>query len=458
MTGIDRILTNPRIRVRRAGTPDPEGSCVVYWMQRAQRALDNPALDVAVELANELDLPAIVFFGLHPGYPNANLRHYAFLVDGLAETERRINERGCVFVLRPYPNHDLIRFCNEVRPALVIGDENPMREPERWRVSATTKLSVPFWTVDADVIVPSILFPKEEYAARTLRPKLTRLLPVFLQASENPVTKRRSRAKAPVGIVLNEKVILDGLPCDRSAGAVRGVRGGTAAGLKQLEVFIKTGLESYDSQRNLPDRRGTSELSAYLHFGQLGPMTIATAIEAAEASRTAKDKFLEELIVRRELAVNFVARNTNYDRLEGCPDWGRKTLAAHALDPRPYRYSEAQLENAETADLLWNAAQLEMFRVGRMHGYMRMYWAKKILEWTESPEEAFEISVRLNDRYQLDGRDPNGYTGVAWAIGGRHDRPWAPSRPIFGNIRYMSAAGCARKFDVDAYIRRVNEL
>jgi deoxyribodipyrimidine photo-lyase len=182
------------------------------------------------------------------------------------------------------------------------------------------------------------------------------------------------------------------------------------------------------------------------------------AARDAAAPETAKAAFLEELIVRREVAINYVARNPQYDRLEGCPDWGRRTLAEHAADPRPYRYTEAQLEAAETRDPLWNAAQIEMVVTGRMHGYLRMYWAKKILEWTEAPEEAFEIAVRLNDRYELDGRDPNGYTGVAWAIGGKHDRPWGPRRPVFGLIRYMSSEGCARKFDVRAYIEKVNKL
>jgi deoxyribodipyrimidine photo-lyase len=436
-----------------------DGLCVVYWMQRAQRGVDNPALDVAIEAANELDVPVVVFFGLHPHYPNSNLRHYSFLVDGLAETERRIKQRGCAFVLRPHPDHDLIRFCAEFKPALVVGDENPMRQPERWRASASAKLSVPFWTVDADVVVPASLFPREEYAARTLRPKLMRLLPVFLHPLPNPTAKRRwPRKRALAGSVVDTQAILERLECDRSVGAVRSIKGGTAAGLKQLELFINQRVASYDTERNLPDRRCTSELSAYLHFGHLGPLTIAIAVEAADAPKASKDAFLEELIVRRELAINFVARNPNYDSLEGCPDWGRKTLAAHALDPRPDTYSESQLEHSETTDSLWNAAQSEMVKSGRMHGYMRMYWAKKILEWTRSPEEAFEIAVRLNDRYEIDGRDPNGYTGISWAIGGRHDRPWAPARPVFGNIRYMSAAGCARKFDVGSYIARVNEM
>ncbi len=459
MTGIEKLQSDPRVTVRREGAPGSEGCCVVYWMQRAQRGLDNPALDAAINAANELGKPVAVFFGLHSKYPNANLRHYAFLVEGLAETERRVEERGAAFVFRPYPNHDLIGFCEEVEACLVIGDENPLREPEGWRRSAAQRLRVPFWTVDADVIVPTKFFPKEEFAARTLRPKLHRLLPAFFEPLENPrATVGWNRKNLPVSQPIDEARVLADLPLDRSAQPVGHFKGGTAAGLDLLKRFINERLEHYDTARNQPHLAGTSELSAYLHFGQLGPHTIALAVRDAEAPQTAKDVFLEELIVRRELAINFVARNPAYDKLAGCHEWARKTLLEHARDEREFSYTESQFENAETHDQLWNAAQMEMAITGRMHGYLRMYWAKKILEWTRAPDEAFEIAVRLNDRYELDGRDPNGYTGVAWAIGGKHDRPWGPVRPVFGTIRYMNANGCARKFDVKAYIQRVETL
>lgn len=463
MTGIERLQSDPRVTVRREGAPDPAGRCVVYWMQRAQRGLDNPALDLAIEAANELRQPLAVFFGLHPGYPNANLRHYTFLVQGLAETAQRVEARGAAFVFRPYPNHDLIAFCREVKACLVIGDENPLREPEAWRQSAARKLSVPFWTVDADVIVPVKFFPREEFAARTLRPKLHRLLPAFLQPLANPHAEVKWEARnRPRSQPLDEARVLAELPLDRSTPPVSHYTGGTTAGLNLLKRFIAERLGQYDTARNLPHLPGTSELSAYLHFGQLGPHTIALAVRAANApaatpaaAPAAVEAFLEELIVRRELAINFVARNPQYDQLAGCPEWARKTLAEHLNDEREFIYRESQFEHAETHDPLWNAAQLELVTTGRMHGYLRMYWAKKLLEWTHTPEEAFAIAVRLNDRYQLDGRDPNGYTGIAWAIGGKHDRPWGPARPIFGLVRYMNANGCVRKFDVRAYIERV---
>ena len=457
MNGVEKILTDPRITVRRPGMPEGESGCVVYYMQRAQRGVDNPALNVAIDAANELQKPVAVFFGLRPDYPNANLRHYAFLVDGLRETAERIEKRGAAFVFRPYPHGGLIPFCAEVKACLVVGDENPMRAPEAWRRGAAEKLRVPFWTVDADVVVPTKLFAKEEYAARTLRPKLHNLLDVFLQPLRNP------RAHYPFTGVprsrpIEEERILAGLPLDRSARPVADYRGGTREAMRRLKRFLAGRLAAYDTARNQPHEDGTSRLSAYLHFGHISPLTIALAVKDAEVPQTAKDAFLEELIVRRELAINYVARNPNYDRLEGSPEWGRKTLAEHADDPRPHLYSEAKLESAETADELWNASQMEMVKSGRMHGYLRMYWAKKILEWTRSPAPAFEIAVRLNDRYELDGRDPNGYAGIAWAIGGKHDRPWAPRKPVFGLIRSMSAAGMARKFDVRAYIERVEKM
>lgn len=459
MSALEKLLTDPRITVRRGGAPDPNGRAVVYWMQRAQRGVDNPALDVAIDAANELRCPVAVFFGLHPKYPNANLRHYAFLIEGLAETIKRIERRGAAFIFRPFPRHGLLRFCNEVKPSLVVGDENPLRAPESWRQSAAEKLRVPFWTVDADVIVPVKTFEKEEYAARTLRPKINRVLEVFMQ----PMKQARARFgwrdhERPFSRQLDESELLRKLPFNRSAQPVTAFKGGTGEGLKRLRRFVKEGLADYDRARNLPHLDGTSALSAYLHFGHISPLRVALEIRDADAPESAKRAYLEELIVRRELAINFAARNPNYDRLEGCPNWAKATLQEHVRDERPHLYTEAQLESADTADALWNAAQVEMIKTGRMHGYLRMYWAKKILEWTRSPEAAFDIAVRLNDKYFLDGRDPNGYAGIAWAIGGKHDRPWGPRRTVFGTVRYMSRAGMARKFDVKAYIERVSEF
>jgi len=454
---LEALARDPRVRVRRGGPPDPEGTCVVHWMQRAQRGVDNPALDVAVRAADLLGLPVVTFFAPVPFYPHANGRHYAFLAQGVGDVAEALRARGVGFVFRPYPDHRLAAFCEEVRPALVVGDENPLREPERWRRRAAEVLRVPLWTVDADVIVPSALLEKEQYAARTLRPRIQRLLPAFLEPVEDPRPRVRWEPRSGLFSRPHEDPWLEGFPMDRSAAPVSGLVGGTSRGMALLDAFVRERLAGYGSGRNDPSRRATSRLSPYLHFGHIGPRTVALAVREAAAPAQDREAFLEQLIVRRELAVNFAAFNPRCDQLSGCEPWALKTLTAHAGDPRTHLYGSDRLEGADTHDRLWNAAQTQMVRTGWMHGYLRMYWAKKILEWTASPAEAFEIAVRLNDRYQLDGRDPNGYAGVAWAVGGKHDRPWPPNKPVLGLIRPMSEGGCRRKFDVEAYIRGVEE-
>ncbi len=441
---------DPRIAVRRPGIPDADGRCVVYWMQRAQRAVDNPALDVAVEAANALGRPVVVFFGLVPFVERANLRHYRFLAEGLADLAAGLERRRVGFVLRRWPEHGLLRFCDEVRPALVVGDENPLRQTARWRDEVAAGLRVPFWTVDADVVVPSALVGREQYAARTIRPRLMRHLDRFLVPSADPRARVAWRTPPRMLSLPPSVTILDGLPIDASASPVTTFRGGTAEAQRRLRRFVRTRLEGYDRQRNHPEAPGTSELSPYLHVGQIGPVQTALAIRKASGT-VAATAFLEQLIIRRELAVNFVRYNPRYDSLDGCEDWARATLAKHRRDPRPHRYTDDRLEAGETDDPLWNAAQRQMVTTGWMHGYVRMYWAKKILEWTRTPARALEVAIRLNDRYLLDGRDPNGYTNIAWAIGGKHDRAWGPERPIFGTIRYMSFASTSRKFNWRAY-------
>lgn len=449
-------VRSARVTVRRSGAPDAEGKCVVYWMQRSQRALDNPALEVAVQTANELGKPCVVFFAPVPFYPHANLRHYQFLGQGIPSIANGLKKRGIGFVLRRYPDHHLLKFCEQVRPALVIGDENPMREPEHWREVATAQLRVPFWTVDADMIVPSRLLLKEQYGAYTARPRIRRLLPEFLQPVGN--TRAKVEWKAPRGPQsLSPDIDLTaGWKLDRSVAPVAGIFGGTEHALKRLKSFIRNDLARYPVDRNKPERDGTSRLSAYLHFGHIGPHTVALAVQNSNAPKAAKEAFLEQLIVRRELAINFVRFNPDYDNFEAGTSWAHKSLAEHAGDPRKI-YSERQLEEAQTHDPLWNAAQRQMVMTGFMHNYMRMYWAKKILEWSKTPAHAYQTAVYLNDKYELDGRDPNGYAGIAWAIVGKHDRPWF-ERPIFGKIRYMSFSSTSKKFDSKRYIRRMEEI
>lgn len=427
-------------------------------MQRAQRAIDNPALTTAVRAANDLGKPVLVFFCLLSHHPSANLRHYAFMLEGLDDTARRLARMRIGFVLRASgdasPLPALARLCAKVRPALLVTDENPLRKSHRWRIAAASLLNVPVLSVDADVIVPTALLGKEQYAARTIRPRLFAQLARFLQPIENPAVRIAWRTSEELESLPASLGLLDEIKLDRSVGAVSGFRGGSGEAMRRLRRFVRDGLGDYAQSRNHPEADGTSRLSAYLHFGHLGPHTVALAVRDADAPRAARDAFLEQLIVRRELAINFVRFNPNYDCLLAGERWARNSLKIHARDRRPYRYSAAQLERAETHDPLWNAAQRQMVIAGWMHGYLRMYWAKKILEWSATPAAAYQVAVSLNDRYELDGRDPNGYAGIAWAIAGKHDRAWGPERPIYGLVRYMSYESTSRKFDTRSYIER----
>jgi deoxyribodipyrimidine photo-lyase len=452
MDSLAELAENPRVTVRRAGPPDSDGTCVVYWMQRAQRGTDNPALDVAVEAANLLNKPVVVFFAPVPFNP-ANLRHYTFLAQGIPDIVEGLAKRNLGLVLRTYPGHSLPAFCQEVRAALVVGDENPLREAEAWRQTAAFKLKLPLWTVDADVVVPSKLLGKEQYAAHVIRPRLRAHWEQFLKPGANPRAKVAWSRPQGLQSLAADFDITKGWPMEHSVAPVSGFRGGTREGFRLLDTFVKKKLGDYRKQRNHPETEGTSRLSPYLHFGHIGPHTVALAVEKADAPKEDKEAFLDQLLVWRELAVNFVRFNPLYDSFECAEPWAHKSLAEHAKDPRPVLYSEAQLESAETHDPLWNAAHMQLVRTGWMHNYVRMYWGKKILEWSRSPAEAYQIAVRLNDKYELDGRDPNGYAGIAWSIVGKFDRPWF-ERPIFGKIRYMSGASTGKKFDSKKYIEQ----
>jgi len=454
MDRFEQLAGDARVTVRRGGAPAPDGTCVLYWMQRAQRGHDNPALDVAVEIGNLLGKPVVAFFALMAFFPGANLRHFAFLVQGLPDIAEALEKRGVGFVLRRSPGHKLEKLCAELKPALVVGDENPLRDAEKWRQDAARNLQIPFWTVDADVIVPTKLLLKEQYAARTIRPRLQKLLPEFLVPGKDlraKISWKKPRGLASLPVTFN---FLGGWPVNRSAQPLRGIKGGSSEAQRLLKEFVRGQLKDYPKLRNHPETKGTSQLSPYLHFGQIGPRTVALAVQKAGATQPAKDAFLDQLITWRELSVNFVRFNPNYDNFECAEPWAHRTLAEHTADHRPVLYNERQLENAETHDPLWNAAQRQMVHYGWMHNYLRMYWGKKILEWTRSPAEAFQIAVRLNDKYELDGRDPNGYAGIAWAIVGKFDRAWS-ERPIFGKIRYMSLQSTGRKFDSAEYIKQI---
>jgi len=456
------LADDARVTVRRGGVPAKGGKCVVYWMQRAQRGRDNHALDKAVACANALGLSCVAYFAGIKDFPHANLRHYAFLNQGLADIEEDCAERGVGFAMRRWPDEDHEKFFADVNAAMIVGDENPTRVPEQWRVDLAERLTIPFWTVDADVVVPSKLLLKAQFSAGVARPRLYAGLREFLQPYENP--KAQVEWKMPRGLH-REDVRADitrGWPeFDRSVKPVEAWRGGHHAAKKRLQKFCAEMLEGYDGDRNRPEVDGTSKMSPWLHFGHIGPVTIALAVDAAAKKnpklKEARDNYFNELIVWRELAVNFVRYQPQYDSPDCADNWAKATIAEHDRDERERLYKLPVLEEARTYDELWNAAQMQMVRYGWMHNYMRMYWAKKILEWTPNVRIAMKVAIYLNDKYEIDGRDPNGYAGIAWSMLGKFDRAWF-DRPVFGKRRYMSAASTGKKFGSALYIQQVKAL
>jgi deoxyribodipyrimidine photo-lyase len=455
---IESFADDPRIAVRDGAAIDSDGRCVIYWMRRAQRAYENPALEAAIALGNASEKPIVVFFALRTNHQYATARHFAFMLEGLADTAARLERRRVGFAMglagERRAGDDFARFAAGMRPAAIVMDRNPLGSIDGWQRAIPEAIRVPVLNVDAHVIVPSAILGKEHYAARTIRPKIHAQLERFLIPVSNHRVRVGWRPPREFHTAVPNRELLETLKLDRTVAACASFAGGTTAALTRLKRFVAHGLAHYATRRNAPPLDGTSGLSPYLHFGQIGPHTIAIAAREADVPDEDRNAFLEELIVRRELAINFTTYNRRYASIDSCEPWARRTLARHADDPRAPAYTERRLEQAETHDALWNAAQRQMVEAGWMHGYMRMYWAKKILEWSPSPRAAYEIAVRLNDRYELDGRDPNGYAGIAWAIGGKHDRAWGPERPIYGTIRYMSGASTGRKFDSKAYMAR----
>jgi deoxyribodipyrimidine photo-lyase len=455
--GLARLAEDPRVLVRRGGAPRRPARSVVYWMQRAMRVRENPALQIAIEAANQLGLPVVVYFGVVANYPGANLRHYHFLAQGLRDVAEDAAELGVEFVVRRPPDDRLEAFLEEVQAALLVGDENAAREPERRRQVLARRIRIPCWTVDADVVVPSRVFNRGFALLHHFRPHLRAELPRFLAAPVKSVPLVRSRSgKALRSFPLAEDLTAGLAKLDRTVKPVDSFTGGTRAALRRLKEFVDGGLRGYETGRNHPETDGTSRLSPYLRFGHIGPLTIAAAVGkaavAGKVSSDARERFLEQLIGWRELAVLFVRHEPNYDNWECAAPWARQSLLGHAGDSR-LRYTFRQLERGQSGDDLWNAAQRQMVDTGWMHNYLRMYWAKKILEWAPDPATAFDWAVTLNDRYELDGRDPNGYAGIAWAIVGRLDRPWF-NRPVFGLVRSMTGASIRKKFDAETYIRQ----
>jgi deoxyribodipyrimidine photo-lyase len=443
-------------RIKALNSQGPkQGRYVLYWMQSFVRTECNHALEYSVERANALDLPLLVFFGLTDRYPNANLRHYRFLLEGLEEAKGSLEDRGIRMIVQ-HVSPDLGAIALSEGAAMTVVDRGYTRELKAWRRKVSERVDCLLIQVESNVVVPvEAASMKEEYSAATIRPKIAKKLSRYLvPLRERDIQNRSFDFDAETFDISNPGKALNTLEIDRSVGRAEMYQGGTSSAKKRLDEFIYERLGAYAEFKNDPTKDAVSNLSPYLHFGHISPLHVALEVEGADSP--GKESFLEELIVRRELAINFVNYNEDYDTFECLPDWCKKTLKEHASDPREYAYSVAEFEGAETHDPYWNAAQTEMVKTGKMHGYMRMYWGKKTLEWSSAPEEAYRIAVHLNDKYELDGRDPNGYAGVAWCFG-KHDRPWK-ERPIFGKIRYMNDRGLRRKFDADLYVKRVSDL
>lgn len=430
---------------------------VLYWMRANRRATFNHALAFAAGIANDRDLPLLCCETLSFDEPYASDRLHAFVLEGVPENARHLRELGAGYVFslrrsRSDPGDVIERLAADA--AAVVTDDHPtVPEPPSFKAAA--------WAVDSSCIVPLSQIPGKQFAAYTIRPKIRKLLPKFLEPLRPVLLSRRYRdAGHGLHTEIEERRIPELLAaCDIDHTVPHSVsfRGGTAAAEQRLADFLERKLRHYARDRNEPAARATSELSPYLHVGHISSLEVALrAGDYAQRHKLDADGFLDELIARRELAFNFARYAERRDSLTELPDWARQTLSQHASDPRTAIYSREDFAAGRTHDELWNAAQKEMLRRGYMHNYCRMYWGKKILEWSRTYEEALATAIYIHDRFSLDGRDPNTYANILWCFG-LHDRPW-PERPIFGRVRAMSLAGIERKIDVGAYIRQVEAL
>ena len=452
-------IEKSRIRVLNPA-PILKGEYILYWMQQAQRAEYNHALEFAIEIANHYDLPVWVLFTLMEDYPEANLRHYIFMLQGLIETREKLKERGIRLVVElGVPENIVSDFAQKA--GAVVCDKGYLRHQRRWRKQVAERTSCRCIEVESDVVVPvAVASRKAEYAAYTIRPKIRKHLNLFLSEVKHLSVNNFLPVDNTRGLDLEDylKKLETSRDMDQQVLPVnRFFAGGTSEAKKRFDVFIKKHLSKYGKSSNQPQTDDISHMGPYLHFGQISPLYLALKIQnARNVQKDVKEKFLEQLIVRRELSINFVYYTPDYDTFNCLPGWAKATLEDHSQDKRPDTYTKKQLEGANTRDPYWNAAMNEMKYTGFMHNYMRMYWAKKILEWTVSPKKAYEITLYLNNKYFLDGRDPNSCTGVAWTYG-LHDRPWK-ERAIFGKIRYMAASGLERKCDIGAYVKKVESF
>ncbi len=435
-----------------------DGEYVLYWMQTAQRISYNHALEYAKEEANRLKKPLLVYFGLMDDYPEANARHYYFMLEGLIKVKHYLEKNGIqMLVSHISPEKGALTLANKA--CVVVTERSYLRHEKTWKKELSENISCLMVEVETNVMVPvDEVSLKEEYSAATIRRKIESQIPNYaFTLEERKVNIPSLHINTPLAAIpmKNAKETLSMLKVSHEVTPVpEYYSGGTDEALKHFETFLDQKFTGYAEHRNDPVEDFASNLSPYLHFGQISPLEIYLSL--ADYSSENKRVFLDELIIRRELAINFVEHNEFYDSYKAIGSFAKDTLEKHWNDERPYIYTLKELEKGKTHDIYWNACQLEMVHTGKMHGYLRMYWGKKIIEWTENPEVAYEIALYLNNKYHIDGRDPNGFAGVAWCFG-KHDRPWK-ERDVFGSVRYMNDKGLKRKFKIDLYVEKIEHL
>ncbi|MDZ7638027.1 MAG: deoxyribodipyrimidine photo-lyase [Bryobacterales bacterium] len=442
----------------------PGADYVLYWCQANRRVESNHALLFAAHLANERDLPLLVLHRLTFKHHLANDRLHTFALEGVPALERDLRAAGagfCFYLQRTFADNDDVFFKLASRAAAVVTDDFPTSSTRKNNEHIANEVDCPYFQVDSSCVVPMRKIEKKQYAAYTLRPRIHRALPNYLTAAPGLTIRRPFTLPLPT---VHTGVTVENIPSLVASCAIdHGVKpsisfaGGREAAEKHLHCFLDAKFRGYAEGRNEPSKHVTSNLSPYLHFGYISSLEVALAAkERAKALDVDAESFLEELIVRRELAFNHALFSARPDCLKNLPEWALDTLRTHAKDPRDPSYERAQFENAETHDALWNATQKEMRLRGKIHGYYRMYWGKKIIEWSPTCQDALETMIHIHDRYALDGRDPNTYTSILWCFG-LHDRPWQ-ERPIFGKVRYMALSGMERKTDVGAYLKEIEIL
>lgn len=428
---------------------------IMYWMSRDNRVQDNWSFIYAQRMALKYEVPLHVCFCVLREFPHANLRHCDFMLGGLQEVWHECRDLDIPFHLfLGEPADQIPSFVDKYGIGGIVCDYSPLRECVKRVNDLQTSLEdkLPLCLVDAHNIVPVWeASPKQEYGARTIRRKITDQLPAFLTGFP-PVISHPYKSKDMFACPDFDEARAF-INMDETVAPVTWAKPGYSQALLMVDSFCKSRLSHFAAKRNDPTVNACSNLSPWFHHGHLSVQRAILHVKQGKKYSESVAGFVEEAVIRRELSDNFCHYNEHYDQVKGAADWAQKTLNDHRKDKRVYVYSLEQLEHAKTHDPLWNAAERQLTREGKMHGFLRMYWAKKILEWTSSPEEALKHALYLNDRYSLDGNDPNGFVGCMWSICGIHDQGW-PERQVFGKVRFMNFDGCKRKFDVNAFINR----